>query len=67
MNVQHKPGQRCVECEGFCLRVATVDEANTALAVAGSLEERIFAAEALQEAAGIMVANLMRVRKEATK
>ena len=51
MSAQHTPARQCVECEGFCLRRATIDEANTALAVARSPIERLHACEALEEAA----------------
>jgi hypothetical protein len=51
MSAQHTPGRQCDECEGFCLRTATIDEANTALAVAGTRQERLLACKALIGAA----------------
>lgn len=50
MSAKHTPGMRCVECEGFCL-VKTIDEANTALAVAQTPLHRLMACEALATAA----------------
>ncbi|NVM87610.1 hypothetical protein FHT32_001249 [Variovorax sp. SG517] len=46
----HTPGRQCDECEGFCLRLATIDEANTALAVAYTHQGRLQACEALIKA-----------------
>ena len=47
----HTAGRQCDLCEGFCLRAATIDEANTALAVASTSLERLAACEALAAAA----------------
>lgn len=44
----HKPGQLdCPMCEGPCLVVPTIDDANTALAVARDIRERIAACDAM--------------------
>lgn len=48
---KHTPARQCVACEGFCLVPATIDEANTALAVARTLREREAACDALSLAA----------------
>jgi hypothetical protein len=50
-DLPHSPARICAACEGFCLRLATIDEANTALAVAGSKYESLAACEALVAAA----------------
>ena len=46
----HTPARQCDVCEGFCLRQATIDEANTALAVAYTHQGRLQACEALIKA-----------------
>lgn len=52
MNIaKHTPARQCFACEGFCLKPATIDEANTALAIACTLRERLAACEALAIAA----------------
>lgn len=51
MSALHTPGRQCAECEGHCLRAATIDEANTAIAVARTRQERLLACEALIKAA----------------
>lgn len=51
MSARHTPGRQCNECEGQCLRKATIDEANTALAVACTHRERLLACDALIAAA----------------
>lgn len=56
----HKPAMLCPECDGFCLRRATIDEANTALCVAVGFNERLAAVEALADAAK---AEASRLRK----
>lgn len=55
----HTPGRQCVACEGFCLRLPSIDDAMTAMAVAQGHAAVVAAAEALVKAA---MANLMRVR-----
>lgn len=52
MSARHTPGMQCVECEGFCL-VKTIDDANTALAVARTPLHRLMACEALAAAANL--------------
>jgi hypothetical protein len=63
MNAQHTPARQCCVCEGFCLRRATIDEANTALAVARTPSDRIFACEALAEAAQRTARDMRAVRE----
>jgi hypothetical protein len=58
VNARHTPGRRCDECEGFCLRAPTIDDANTALAVACTRAERLLACEALIAAAQAEAARL---------
>ena len=45
MSALHTPGRQCAECEAHCLRTATIDEANTAIAVARTRQERLLACE----------------------
>ena len=65
-SAQHTPGRQCVECEGHCLRTATIDEANTALAIAGTHQERLLACEALIAAAEAEVQRLRAAIARAT-
>ena len=65
MNALHTLGRQCAECEGHCLCTATIDEANTALAVARTRQERLLACEALIEAAEAEAQRLRAVIAEA--
>lgn len=62
---QHTPARQCDLCEGFCLRAATIDEANTALAVARTREEKLAACKALAAAAQAEVRRLRTAKAAA--
>lgn len=66
MSALHTPGRQCSECEGHCLRTATIDEANTALTVARTRQERLLACEALIAATEAEVQRLRAAMAEAT-
>lgn len=52
MNLQHKPARLdCPTCGGPCMVIATIDEANTALSVAVTAQERLAACRGLIKAA----------------
>lgn len=55
---KHTPGRQCVECEGVCLRPASIDDAMTALAVAFTRRNELVACEALAAAAQARVNEL---------
>lgn len=61
---KHTPGRQCDECEGPCLRVATIDDAMTALAVACPRTDQLIACEALATAA---VARAQQLRADIAK
>lgn len=54
----HSPARQCAECEGACLRPATIDDAMTALAVARTPIESLIAYEAVASAAKARVNEL---------
>lgn len=66
MSAQHTPGRQCDECEGFCLRAASIDDANTALAVARTAPEKLAAFESLAAAAQAEVKRLTAAIATAT-
>lgn len=66
MSALRRPGRQCAECEGHCLRTATIDEANTALAVACTRQERLLACEALIAATEAEAQRLHAAIAEAT-
>lgn len=65
MNRQdHKPARNCPMCNGPCLVVATIDEANLALSVAMTYKERMAACKALIHAAQVEHARMVKLEAD---
>lgn len=63
---KHTPARQCDECEGHCLRLATIDDAMTALTVSCTRADELMACEALAAAAQLRADQLRAVIAEST-